>query len=41
MDKIDVLDRKAETTVLSFQEVELRYHLKGQLIKLLREEEIY
>ena len=41
MDKIDILDRKAETTLLSSQEVELRYHLKGQLTKLLREEEIY
>ena len=41
MDKIDILDRKAETTLLSSQEVKLRYHLKGQLTKLLREEEIY
>ena len=41
MDKIDILDRKAKTTLLSSQEVELRYHLKGQLTKLLREEEIY
>ena len=41
MDKIDILDRKAETNLLSSQEVELRYHLKGQLTKLLREEEIY
>ena len=39
--KIDVLDRKAETILLSPQEVELRHHLKGQLTKLLREEEIY
>ena len=38
---IDVLDKKAETSLLSPQELELRYHLKGQLIKLLREEEIY
>jgi len=41
MDKIDILDRKAETILLSSQEIELRYHLKGQLTKLLREEEIY
>jgi mannosylglycoprotein endo-beta-mannosidase len=39
--KIDELDRKAETILLSPQEVELRHHLKGQLTKLLREEEIY
>ena len=41
MDKIDILDRKAETILLSSQEIELIYHLKGQLTKLLREEEIY
>jgi hypothetical protein len=39
--KIDVLDRKAETILLSSQEVELRHHLKGQLTKLPREEETY
>ena len=39
--KIDVLDRKAEIILLLPQEVELRHHLKGQLTKLLREEEIY
>ena len=39
--KIDVFDRKAETNLLSPQEGELRHHLKEQLIKLLREEEIY
>jgi mannosylglycoprotein endo-beta-mannosidase len=39
--KVDDLDKKAETIVLSPQEVELRHHLKGQLAKLLREEEIY
>jgi uncharacterized protein YfdQ (DUF2303 family) len=27
--KIDVLDRKAETCLLSSQEEDLRYHLKG------------
>ena len=41
MAKIDIFDRKAETSLLSPQEVELRHHLKGQLTKLLREEEIY
>ena len=35
--KIDDLDRKVETIVLSPQEMELRRHLKGQLTKLLRE----
>jgi hypothetical protein len=39
--KIDVLDRKAETCLLSPQENDLRHHLKGQLTKLLREEVIY
>jgi hypothetical protein len=39
--KIDALDKKAETNLLSSQEVELSHHLKGQLTKLLREEEIY
>ena len=39
--KIDNFDRKAETSLLSPQEVELRHHLKGQLTKLLREEEMY
>jgi hypothetical protein len=34
--KIDALDRKAETVLLSSQEVELGNHLKGQLTKLLR-----
>ena len=41
MDKIDIFDRKTDTSLLSPQEVELRHHLKGQLTKLLREEEIY
>jgi hypothetical protein len=35
--EIDVLDRKAEVSLLSPQEVDLRLHLKGQLTKLLRE----
>jgi mannosylglycoprotein endo-beta-mannosidase len=38
---IDVFDRKAETSMLSPQEVELIHHLKGQSTKLLREKEIY
>jgi hypothetical protein len=38
---IDILDRKAETCLLSLQEENLRHHLKEQLTKLLREEEIY
>ena len=41
MAEIDVLDRKAETSLLSPQQEELRRHLKGQLTKLLREEENY
>ena len=41
MAKIDNFDRKVETSLLSPQEVELRHHLKGQLTKLLREEEIF
>jgi hypothetical protein len=41
LDMIDVLDKKVKTSLLSPQEMELRYHLKGQLTKLLREEEIY
>jgi mannosylglycoprotein endo-beta-mannosidase len=39
--QIDVLDRKAETSLLLPQEEEIRCHLKGQLTKLLREKEIY
>ena len=39
--KINGLDRKAEAILLSLQEVKLRHHLKRQLTKLLREEEIY
>jgi hypothetical protein len=41
LEKIDALDRKAETNLLSSQVVELSHHLEGQLTKLLREEEIY
>ena len=39
--KIDVFERKTETSLLSPQEVELRHHLKGQLTKLLREEMLF
>ena len=41
MAKTDIFDIKPEISLLSPQEVELRHHLKGQLTKLLREEEIY
>jgi hypothetical protein len=41
LSKIDELDRKAEIFLLSPQKGDFRYHLKGQLTKLLREEEIY
>ena len=41
LSKIDELDRKAEIYLLSPQEEDLRHHLKGQLTKLLREDEIY
>jgi hypothetical protein len=41
LSKIDELDRKAEIFLLSPQKEDFRYHLKGQLTKLLREEEIY
>jgi hypothetical protein len=39
--KIDELDRKAEIMLLTPEEEDLRHHLKGQLTKLLRVEEIY
>jgi len=35
------LDKKVETSLFSLQEMELRHHLKLQVTKLLREEEIY
>jgi hypothetical protein len=40
MSKVDELDKKAETTMLSPHEVDLRWCLKAQLIQLLHEEEI-
>ncbi|WVZ80083.1 hypothetical protein U9M48_027589, partial [Paspalum notatum var. saurae] len=39
--KTDELDKKAESTVLSKQELEQKHHLKERLVSLLREEEIY
>jgi len=39
--EIDELDRRAEISLLSPQEVDLKLHLKKPLIKLLREDEIY
>ncbi|CAN6182020.1 unnamed protein product [Urochloa humidicola] len=41
LNTIDALDIQAETRLLLPHEIELRNHLKGQLTKLLREEEIY
>ena len=41
LSKLDELDRKANIFLLSPQEEDLRHHLKGQLTKLVREEEIY
>ena len=42
LEQLDVLDRKAKLTILGPQEIELRYYcLKGQLNRILREEEIY
>ena len=39
--KLDVIDLKAESSVLSSLELDERCHLKGQLQKNLREEELY
>lgn len=36
--KVDAINRKAETSLMSPQEEELQHHLIGQLTKLLREE---
>jgi len=41
LEKLDEMDLKAESSVLSSQEVELRCSLKHQLNSLLREEELY
>jgi hypothetical protein len=38
--KIEQLDKNAEMTILSPQEVDLKYCLKIRLLQLLREEEI-
>ena len=40
MDKLDSLDKKAETCILSPQEVDLKQYLKTRLAEMLREEEI-
>jgi len=37
---LDELDKKAETTILTDNEINLKYYLKERLISLLREEEI-
>ena len=39
--KTDDLDKKAESTFLSQQEIELKHKMKDRLVSLLREEEIY
>lgn len=38
--RIDALDKKAESTVLLPHEVDLKHCLKERLVQLLREEEI-
>jgi len=40
LDKLDSLDKKAETCILSPQEVDLKQYLKTRLAEMLREEEI-
>ena len=40
LDKLDSLDKKAETCILSPQEVYLKQYLKTRLAEMLREEEI-
>ena len=40
LDKLDSLDKKAETCILSPQEVDLKQFLKTRLAEMLREEEI-
>jgi ABC-type branched-subunit amino acid transport system ATPase component len=37
---IDQLDKKAETSILSVNEINMKHHLKERLVTLLREEEI-
>lgn len=39
--QLDVLDRKAEVTMLSPQELEYKFCLSTQIRKLLHEEELY
>jgi hypothetical protein len=40
LDKLDVLDKKAEVSLLSAQEADLRQCLYNRLTQLLREEEL-
>jgi hypothetical protein len=40
LDKLDKLDKRAETTILSSQEVNLKHVLNERLATLLREEEL-
>jgi hypothetical protein len=40
LDRLDVLDKKAESSLLSTQEVNLKQYLNNQLSQLLREKEL-
>ena len=40
LDRLDSLEKKAETSILSPQEVDLKQYLKNRLAEMLREEEI-
>jgi hypothetical protein len=40
LDKLDALDKKAETIVLSQKEVDIRWFFRNRLSAILREEEI-
>jgi hypothetical protein len=40
LDKLDMLDKKAEVSVLSVQEADLKHCLHNRLCQLLREEEL-
>ena len=39
LDRLDNLDKKAETSILSPQEVDLKQYLKNRLAEMLRQEE--
>lgn len=41
LSELDILDRKAEFSLLSLQELEYKNCLSSQLKKLVREEELY